>query len=92
MCYYTLINYRWGYYDSGIFWDNSPPAPSPARPRISASLLREGFEDYEYLFKANGNKAPRVNAKETSDDTAMRFWERGEGRVVEESKERQLTN
>jgi hypothetical protein len=64
--------YRWGYYLSSIFWDYAAPALT-ARPRISASLLREGFEDYEYLFKANGNNAPLVNVKEAVDDTAIRY-------------------
>src|SRR4051812_9342977 len=37
-----------------IFWDETWAAvPNPARPRISAALLREGFEDYEYLYMAN---------------------------------------
>eukprot|EP01113_Clastostelium_recurvatum_P033868 TRINITY_DN4527_c0_g1_i4.p1 TRINITY_DN4527_c0_g1~~TRINITY_DN4527_c0_g1_i4.p1 ORF type:complete len:1544 (-),score=244.84 TRINITY_DN4527_c0_g1_i4:48-4322(-) len=72
----------WGYYKDSIFWDTSAPAPAPSRPRISAALLREGFEDYEYLYIANGDKHPRVHTKELIDDTAMSIgyavgvWER----------------
>eukprot|EP01111_Echinosteliopsis_oligospora_P014569 TRINITY_DN5510_c0_g1_i1.p1 TRINITY_DN5510_c0_g1~~TRINITY_DN5510_c0_g1_i1.p1 ORF type:complete len:521 (-),score=159.53 TRINITY_DN5510_c0_g1_i1:6-1568(-) len=61
----------WGYYHDDIFWDTRQNAPAPARPRISASLLREGFEDYEYLYIANGNRHPQPFVKESPDDTAM---------------------
>ncbi len=37
----------WGYYHDDIYWDVRWPSPTPARPRISAALLREGLEDYE---------------------------------------------
>jgi hypothetical protein len=45
-----------------IFWDTAwASTPNPSRPRISAALLREGLEDYEYLYMANGNTAyPQV--------------------------------
>jgi len=60
----------WGYYHDDIFWQVEN-GTSPSRPRISAALLREGFEDYEYLYIANGNVAPHPYVKEAADDTAM---------------------
>ncbi len=38
----------WAYYDFGRFFDG-------ARPGVRAEILREGFEDYEYLWLANGS-------------------------------------
>lgn len=63
----------WGYYKDEIFWDQTWAAvPNPARPRISAALLREGLEDYEYLYMANGNSGyPAVYTSLPVDDTAM---------------------
>jgi hypothetical protein len=37
----------WAYYDFGRFFDGP-------RPGVRAEILREGFEDYEYLWLANG--------------------------------------
>ncbi len=44
----------WAYYDGSIFFDNN-------KPNIRLELLREGFEDYEYLFLANKNSHPVPN-------------------------------
>ncbi len=52
----------WAYYDGGRFFDGS-------RPTIRAELLREGFEDYEYLFLANGGNHPRVDETSSVDAT-----------------------
>ncbi len=52
----------WAYYDGGRFFDG-------AQPGYRAELLREGFEDYEYLYLANGGKHPRVGVKEVVDAT-----------------------
>ncbi len=51
----------WAYYDANRFFDNG-------RPTIRAELLREGFEDYEYLLLANGGQ-PQVEATEIADPT-----------------------
>lgn len=50
----------WAYYDAGRFFDGP-------RPTIRAELLREGFEDYEYLWLANGGSHPRPWTAETVD-------------------------
>jgi hypothetical protein len=52
----------WAYYDAGRFFDGS-------RPTVRAELLREGFEDYEYLYLANGGKHPAPGVKEALDAT-----------------------
>jgi hypothetical protein len=43
----------WAYYDFGRFFHDG-------RPGVRAELFREGFEDYEYLWLANGGAHPRV--------------------------------
>ena len=52
----------WAYYDANRFFDG-------ARPTIRAELLREGFEDYEYLYLANGGSHPQVDVAENADAT-----------------------
>lgn len=54
----------WAYYDGGRFFDG-------ARPRVRAELLREGFEDYEYLWLANGAAHPTVNTTNAIDATVQ---------------------
>ncbi|MFH2005847.1 MAG: glycoside hydrolase domain-containing protein [bacterium] len=51
----------WAYYDFGRFFDG--PLPT-----IRAELFREGIEDYEYLYLANGGH-PRVYVDEALDPT-----------------------
>ena len=41
----------WAYYDAGRYFD------ADGQPTIRAALLREGFEDYEYLLLAAGGGA-----------------------------------
>jgi hypothetical protein len=48
------------YYDVDRFFPSG-------RPGVRAELLREGFEDYEYLWLANGGKAPTPGASEAVD-------------------------
>jgi hypothetical protein len=48
------------YYDVDRFFPSG-------RPGVRAELLREGFEDYEYLWLANGNKSPAPGATEAVD-------------------------
>lgn len=43
----------------------------PPRPRVSASLIREGMEDYEYLYQANCRRRPEVDQRTSIDQTAM---------------------
>lgn len=47
--------------------------PNPSRPRISAALLREGLEDYEYLYMANGGypKARSLHSLHISSHECM---------------------
>ena len=52
----------WAYYDANRFFDGP-------NPTVRAELLREGFEDYEYLWLANGEQHPRVDADLAIDDT-----------------------
>jgi hypothetical protein len=54
--------YGWAYYDANRFFDGT-------RPTIRAELLREGFEDYEYLLLANKGLRPRVKVAEAADKT-----------------------
>jgi len=64
---WTLRVAGWAYYDAGRYFDGP-------RPGVRAELLREGFEDYEYLYLANdrdgGGAFPQVGATETADPTA----------------------
>lgn len=57
----------WAYYDANRFFTGS-------HPTIRAELLREGFEDYEYLFLANnrsgGGSYPQVFGDNAADLTA----------------------
>lgn len=65
----------WAYYDAGRFFDGS-------RPTVRAELLREGFEDYEYLHLANGGAHPHVDGTANADPTVksvtsgMSSWNR----------------
>jgi len=52
----------WAYYDAGRFFDGD-------KPTIRAELLREGFEDYEYLYLAAGGRHPTVGVSEPVDAT-----------------------
>lgn len=55
----------------GVFWDEAwAPVPNPSRPRMSSALLREGLEDYEYLWMANGGY-PTVYTRNAMDDTSL---------------------
>jgi hypothetical protein len=54
----------WAYYDGGSFFDG-------AEPGIRAELLREGLEDYEYLYLANGSQHPEVNVSGPGDLPAL---------------------
>jgi len=53
----------WAYYDAGRFFDDH------GNPGVRAELLREGFEDYEYLWLANGGAHPRVTTSVPLDAT-----------------------
>jgi hypothetical protein len=50
------------YYDVDRFFPGG-------RPGVRAELLREGFEDYEYLWLANGKKSPAPFSSEVVDAT-----------------------
>ncbi|MCC7538739.1 MAG: hypothetical protein IT379_21110 [Deltaproteobacteria bacterium] len=52
----------WAYYDGGRFFDGP-------QPTVRAALLREGFEDYEYLWLANGSGHPEVDVDAVPDAT-----------------------
>ncbi|MCP4676303.1 MAG: hypothetical protein GY854_12485 [Deltaproteobacteria bacterium] len=58
----------WAYYDANRFF-------SAHRPTVRAEILREGFEDYEYLYLANdragGGAYPRVNEISPVDQTVQ---------------------
>jgi hypothetical protein len=60
---WTLRARGWAYYDADRFFDGH-------RPTIRAEILREGFEDYEYLYLANGGSHPVVFQDEPIDRTA----------------------
>ena len=51
---------RFGYYDVDRFFPSGHPG-------LRAELLREGFEDYEYLWLANGRRSPAPGALEAVD-------------------------
>ena len=86
----------WAYYDAGRFFDG-------ANPTIRAELLREGFEDYEYLWLANGGAYPRPFGTEvvdpavdsaasgltswTKDPDALMTLRRELGRIIEGSRD-----
>lgn len=53
----------WAYYDGNRFF--AGPLST-----VRAELLREGFEDYEYLWLANGGEHPVVGATTRVDATA----------------------
>jgi len=54
----------WAYYDATRFFDGP-------RPGVRAELLREGFEDYEYLWLANGGAHPTPEQEAVADPTAL---------------------
>merc|ERR1711991_178685 len=60
---WSLRSRGYAYYDAGRWFTNK-------NPDIQIELWREGIEDYEYLFLANGGKHPRAGNTETIDVTA----------------------
>eukprot|EP01079_Euglenida_sp_SAG-EU17-18_P002388 gene2388-509_t len=62
-----------GYYNAGAWWTGS-------KPDITAELFREGFEDWEYMWLANGGKGPEVGVTGPVDTTVrsvakdLMFW------------------
>ncbi len=52
----------WAYYDGGRFFPDGHPS-------VRAELLREGFEDYEYLYLANSGAHPSVDVESDLDAT-----------------------
>ena len=54
----------WAYYDGGRFF-------SGPNPGVRAGLLREGIEDYAYLWLANGGAAPQPLEAALADPTAL---------------------
>jgi hypothetical protein len=59
---YSVRATGWAYYDAGRFFHGS-------QPTIRAELLREGFEDYEYLWLANGGAHPQAGQDNPVDVT-----------------------
>jgi hypothetical protein len=53
----------WAYYNFEIFFNGH-------QPKIGAELFREAFEDYEYLYLANGGRYPRPYVNEVADPAA----------------------
>jgi hypothetical protein len=72
----------WAYYDGGEFYDNG-------NPNIRMELLREGFEDYEYLYTANGSKYPEagqtydIDATVHSVATSLTSWTKDADAVMD---------
>lgn len=69
----------WGYYAMSIFW------PGAGVANMAATIMREAWEDYEYLFHANGDKHPDA-CKSNSLDLAVhtlgfcvQSWSKDEG-------------
>ncbi len=54
----------WAYYDGNRFF-------AGANPGVRAELLREGIEDYAYLWLANGSEHPVVFEDALADPTAL---------------------
>lgn len=54
----------WAYYDGNRYF-------SGANPGVRAELLREGIEDYAYLWLANGGAEPQVFEAAPADPTAL---------------------
>jgi hypothetical protein len=54
----------WAYYDGDSFFTGRQPG-------VRAELLREGFEDYEYLYLANGGQHPSAGVAEPGDIPAL---------------------
>jgi hypothetical protein len=54
----------WSYYDGDSFF-------SLGNSTVRLELLREGFEDYEYLVLANGGEPPRPGVVEVADRAAL---------------------
>ncbi|MEZ4339126.1 MAG: hypothetical protein R3B82_21105 [Sandaracinaceae bacterium] len=52
----------WAYYDFSRFFHGG-------RPGVMAEIFREGFEDYEYLWLANGGAPPEVDLEAAPDRT-----------------------
>jgi hypothetical protein len=65
----------WAYYDAGRFFPGG-------RPSVRALALRDGFEDYAYLYLANGGRHPAPGVEESLDRavapvaTALTDWNR----------------
>ena len=53
----------WAYYDGGSFFFDGQPGQR-------ATLLREGIEDYQYLWRANGSQAPIPGERSPLDESA----------------------
>ncbi len=54
----------WSYYDGDSFF-------AAGNPTVRLELLREGFEDYEYLVLANGGTPPQPGVVEPADRAAF---------------------
>ncbi len=65
----------WAFYDMNRFFSGTAPG-------VRAELFREGFEDYEYLWLANGGAHPAVDVEAFVDPTtksvaaSMTSWTR----------------
>eukprot|EP01156_Anaeramoeba_ignava_P020521 Anaeramoba_ignava/c16137_g1_i1.p1 GENE.c16137_g1_i1~~c16137_g1_i1.p1 ORF type:complete len:658 (+),score=155.99 c16137_g1_i1:2369-4342(+) len=58
---WTMRSTGWAYYAFSRFYDSN------SRPTVRAELLREGIEDYEYLYRANGNNQPQPGTPNAVD-------------------------
>ncbi len=71
----------WAYYAGNRFFNLYGPT-------IRAELLREGFEDYEYLYLANGNAHPKVFSNNKIDKTvysvagSLTSWNKNAGALM----------
>ncbi len=59
--------------DSTIAFDASNPQSNRLVPSIRWELLREGMEDYEYLWLVNGGAQPRIGVPNAADALAQEF-------------------